>query len=109
MPVKTPAGLRAAVARLDPVTALAKFDREWATATAETARTYDLSPVRGFTEGWWLWVALARFPERLSRFRACEETVARAEDRAVRRAASAEIARLMEEAAQEAGAAEPAG
>ncbi|WP_369380395.1 DUF6247 family protein [Streptomyces sp. cg36] len=101
MPDKTPAALRVAVARLAPE-ALPKFDTHWATAIGQARDEYSLTPARGFTEHWWMWVAVARRPERLARFRELEHTVATSEDRATRREAAAEISRLLAAAEAEA-------
>ncbi|MCX4783594.1 DUF6247 family protein [Streptomyces sp. NBC_01264] len=97
MPAKTPAALRAAVARLDQ-TALDRFDEHWTSATAQTRDEYSLMPARAFTEHWWVWVAVERWPELAARFRECERITADSEDRAERRAASAELGRILAEA-----------
>lgn len=98
MPEKTPAALRVAVARLDPV-ALRRFDQHWDEAARQARDEYTLTPPRAFVEHWWAWVGVARYPRRLARFRECERIVSESEDRAERRAAAAELASLLAEAA----------
>jgi hypothetical protein len=103
MPPKTPAALRAAVARLDPES-ISGFDGEWERAIADSRDHYDLTPLRGFVEHWWIWVAVARYPERLARFRECERMASRCDDRSGRRAFQAETARILNGSADEAEA-----
>ncbi|XIE78546.1 DUF6247 family protein [Streptomyces sp. SBR177] len=98
MPEKTPAALRVAVGRLDPG-ALGRFDQQWDEAMRQARDEYTLTPPRAFVEHWWAWVGVARFPRRLARFRECERIVSESEDRAERRAAAAELASLLAEAA----------
>ncbi len=94
MPDKTPAALRIAVAQLAP-DAVATFDEHWRTAMEQARSQYSLLPGRAFVEHWWSWVAVARYPERLARFRECERIVAESPDRAERRGAAAELARIL--------------
>ncbi|MFJ6633779.1 DUF6247 family protein [Streptomyces sp. NPDC091376] len=97
MPAKTPAALRVAVARIDP-DVLPRFDADWATAMNQARDEYSLLPGRHFTEHWWAWVAVTRWPARAARLRECEQIVATSDDRAARRAAAAEIGRILADA-----------
>jgi hypothetical protein len=97
MPDKTPAALRIAVAQLDP-SAVAAFDQQWNDAIRRARDEYTLTPPRAFVEHWWSWVGIARFPERLARFRECQRIVSESADRAERRAAASELAALLAEA-----------
>lgn len=97
MPDKTPAALRIAVAQLDPARVSA-FDAHWTRAMTQARDEYTLTPPRAFVEHWWSWVAVARYPERLARFRECERIVSDSSDRAERRAAGAEIAAILADA-----------
>lgn len=100
-PEKTPAAIRTAVARLDR-SMLPKFESHWDETMATARQEYSILPVRHFTEHWWMWVAVNRWPELAARLRECERIVADSEDRATRRAASAEIGAILETAAQSA-------
>lgn len=62
-----------AVARLD-VTVLPRFEAEWAAATAQARDEYSVVPVQHFTERWWLWVAVRRWPELAAQLRECERS-----------------------------------
>jgi hypothetical protein len=97
MPEKTPAALRVAVGRLDP-TVLARFDQQWDEAMRQARDEYTLTPPRAFVEHWWSWVGVARYPQRLARFRECERIVSESDDRAARRAAASELASILAEA-----------
>ncbi|MEY9997703.1 hypothetical protein ABIE67_009822 [Streptomyces sp. V4I8] len=97
MPEKTPAALRIAVAQLDPA-AIAAFDQQWDDAIRKARDEYTLTPPRAFVEHWWSWVGVARFPERLARFRECQRIVSESDDRAQRRAAASELAALLAQA-----------
>jgi hypothetical protein len=97
MPDKSPAALRISVARLDP-DALPTFDAHWGEAMAQARDEYSLLPGRHFVDHWWAWVAVQRWPERAARFRECEQIVATSEDRDTRRAASAELGRILADA-----------
>ncbi|MFQ6197005.1 DUF6247 family protein [Streptomyces sp. NPDC000405] len=97
MPEKNPAPLRVAVGRLDPG-ALAKFDQQWDEVMRQARDEYTLTPPRAFVEQWWAWVGVARYPQRLARFRECERIVSESGDRAGRRAAAAELASILAEA-----------
>ncbi|WP_230396637.1 DUF6247 family protein [Streptomyces blattellae] len=94
---KHTAALRIAVARLDPE-ALSKFDAHWTESMAQARDEFSLLPGRHFIDHWWAWVAIHRRPERAARFRDCEQIVATSEDRAARRAASAELGRILADA-----------
>jgi hypothetical protein len=98
-PERTPVAVRAAVARLDPA-ALARFEEDWAATMTRAREEYSVLPVRQLVEHWWLWVAVARWPALAARLRECEQIVARSDDRAARRAASAEIGAILQTAAQ---------
>lgn len=98
MPERTPRAVRAAVARLDPGT-LPRFEAEWTAATAQARDEYSTLPVLHFTEKWWLWVAVRRWPELAERLRECERRAAEARDLAAARAASAEIGEILRVAA----------
>jgi hypothetical protein len=103
VPDRTPAAVRATVARLD-VTALPRFEAEWTAATAQARDEYSVMPVRHFTEKWWLWVAVRRWPELAARLRECERRAASASSLADARAASAEIGEILRTAADAAAA-----
>jgi hypothetical protein len=97
LPERDPAALRAAVARLD-VAALAKFESDWTAATARARDEYSLMPARYFVEHWWTWVAVERWPALSARLRECERIVAESADGAARRAAAAEIGKILHQA-----------
>ncbi|MFB7516339.1 DUF6247 family protein [Streptomyces sp. NPDC056144] len=97
MPEKTPAALRVAVARLDSA-ALPRFDAHWTEAMAQARDEFSLLPGRHFVDHWWSWVAVQRIPDLAARFRECEQIVASSEDKTTRRAASAELARILADA-----------
>ncbi|HXS67094.1 MAG TPA: DUF6247 family protein [Streptosporangiaceae bacterium] len=98
MPERTPVAIRAAVARLD-VAALPRFEAEWTAATALARDEYSVMPVQHFTEKWWLWVAVRRWPDLAAQLRECERRAAAAGDLADARAASAEIGEILRAAA----------
>ena len=98
-PERTPVAVRAAIARLDPA-ALARFEEDWAATMTRAREEYSVLPVRQLVEHWWLWVAVTRWPALAARLRECEQIVARSDDRATRRAASAEIGAILQTAAQ---------
>jgi hypothetical protein len=97
LPERNPAGLRAAVAKLDTA-ALAKFESAWTAATAQARDEYSLMPARYFVEHWWAWVAVERWPVLAVRLRDCERIVAESADRNARRAAAAEISEILRRA-----------
>ncbi|WP_406169290.1 DUF6247 family protein [Streptomyces sp. NBC_00996] len=97
MPEKTPAALRVAVGRLD-ATAVTKFDAHWETVMGQARDEYSILPARHFTEHWWTWVAVTRWPARAARFRELEKIAAESADRSERRAAAAELGRILAEA-----------
>jgi hypothetical protein len=99
MPERTPVAIRAAVGRLD-VAALPRFETEWTAATAQARDEYSVMPVQHFTEKWWLWVAVCRWPELAARLRECERRAADAGSLADARAASAEIGEVLRVAAE---------
>ena len=94
MPERTPVAIRAAVARLD-VAVLPRFEAEWTAATAQARDEYSVMPVQHFTEKWWLWVAVRRWPELAAQLRECERRAAAADDLVDARAASAEIGEIL--------------
>ncbi len=98
MPERTPVAIRAAVARLD-VAVLPRFEAEWTVATALARDEYSVMPVQHFTEKWWLWVAVRRWPELAAQLRECGRRAAAAGDLADARAASAEIGEILRAAA----------
>ena len=98
-PERTPVAIRAAIARLDSA-ALARFEEDWAATMTRAREEYSVLPVRQLVEHWWLWVAVTRWPALAARLRECEQIVAQSDDRATRRAASAEIGAILETAAQ---------
>jgi hypothetical protein len=98
-PEKTPAAIRAAVARLDQ-DALARFEADWEAAIGKARDEYSILPVRHLIEHWWMWVAVKRWPDLAARLKECERIVGQAPDRPTRRAASAEIGAILETAAQ---------
>lgn len=95
LPDKSPAALRVAVTRLDPAGALPRFDRHWEEATPEARDTFILTPCRAFLEHWFMWVVIHRLPTLATRLAECERIVATSDDRAERRAAAAEINRIL--------------
>jgi hypothetical protein len=95
MPDKTPAALRVAVTRLDPVSALPQFDKHWEDATREARDTFTLTSCRAFLEHWFTWVAVHRRPDVAARLAEYERIVAASDDRGERRAAAAEISRIL--------------
>jgi hypothetical protein len=97
LPEREPAALRTAVSRLDS-TALAKFEADWAAATARARDEYSLLPARYFVEHWFSWVAVQRWPMLAERLHACERIVAESADRAERRAAANEISQILRQA-----------
>lgn len=98
MPERAPAAIRASVAGLDPA-ALARFDAEWADASAQARDEHDVMPVRRFTEKWWLWAAVYRWPVLAARLRECEHRAAEAQNLSAARTASAEIGGILRAAA----------
>ncbi len=99
MPERTPVAIRAAVGRLD-VAVLPRFEAEWTAATAQARDEYSVMPVHHFTEKWWLWVAVSRWPGLASQLRQCERRAAAAGNLADARAASAEIGEILRAAAE---------
>ncbi|MFG2296214.1 hypothetical protein [Streptomyces sp. NPDC048603] len=73
-------------------------DEHWAEAMGQARDEYSLLPGRAFAEHWWSWVAVRRWPAKAARLRECERIVAASEDRAERRAAASEIARILADA-----------
>jgi len=97
-PGRTPAAVRAAVARLD-VAVLPWFEAEWTAATAQALDEYSITPLEQFIEKWWLWAAVRRWPGLAARLRECEVRSADAATLAEARAASAEIGEILRVAA----------
>ena len=104
MPPVTEEALRVAVRRLDPAEAV-RFEREFHSAWQEAVQTDSTVPMHTFLFRWAVFVALHRFPARSARFRDMERAVGTAEMEDERRAASAEINRLLKGAIDEVRAA----
>jgi hypothetical protein len=98
-PERTPAAIRAAVARLAPGE-LGRFDAEWADAMTQGRDEFSLMPPRRFIEVWWLWAAVRRWPLLAARLLECERIAGQAGDRETRRAIAAEIGQILETAAK---------
>ncbi|KUH37320.1 MULTISPECIES: hypothetical protein [Streptomyces] len=103
MPPLTEAALRVAVNRID-LAAAVEFEQEFRQAWQEAIQTDSTTPMHLFIHRWGIWVALRRTPERAARLHELETVSGTAEDRAVRRAASAEIGRMIAEAEREVAA-----
>jgi len=97
-PERTPESVRAVIAVVD-APALPRFDAEWADAVALARDEGSVLPVRRFTEEWWLWAAVRRWPSLATRLRECEQRAARSADRSQARAAAAEIGAILNAAA----------
>jgi hypothetical protein len=97
-PERTPAAVRAAVARLD-VTVLPRLEAEWTAATAQALDEYSITPLDQFIEKWWLWAAVRRWPALDARLRECERRSAQASSLAEARAAAAEVGEILRVAA----------
>lgn len=97
-PERTPAAVRAAAAWLDAAV-LPRLEAEWTAATAQALNEYSIIPLEQFTEKWWLWSAVRRWPVLAARLRECELRAAEAASPAEARAASAEIGEILRVAA----------
>ena len=80
--------------------ALARFEEDWAATIDRAREEYSVLPVRQLVEHWWLWVAVTRWPALSGPAAEYERIVAQSDDRATRRAASAEVGAILETAAQ---------
>ncbi|MFI9718242.1 hypothetical protein ACIHFE_01090 [Streptomyces sp. NPDC052396] len=100
MPLRTEAALRVAVTRLDPSAAV-RFEREFHAARQEAVRTDSTVPIQTFRYRWAVFVALRRPPARAARLAELEAAVAEAATHEAARAASSEIAALLDEATRE--------
>jgi hypothetical protein len=103
MPPVSEAPLRAAVRRLDPVEAV-RYEQEFHTAWEEALLTDSTVPMHTFLHRWAVFVALRRVPARAARLHELERAVGAAETKTEARAAAAEIAALLDQAATEAAA-----
>ncbi|MFD7628942.1 DUF6247 family protein [Streptomyces sp. NPDC059851] len=101
-PPATAEDLRAVLARLAP-DAVPTFDAERATAVARAREQVSSAPMRRFLRQWALYVAIERHPDQAARLRALEERAAHAATPAEAAAIAAEIGRILDEAAAEAG------
>lgn len=104
MPPVSEAPLRAAVRHLDPVEAV-RYEQEFHTAWEEALLTDSTVPMHTFLHRWAVFVAVHRIPARTVRLHELERTVGAAETKAEARAAAAEIATLLDQAATEVAAA----
>ncbi|MGK7232817.1 DUF6247 family protein [Streptomyces hygroscopicus] len=104
-PPMTRDALREAVKRLD-LTRIAEFDRELGEAFDRAVQTASTTPMRLFLEKWATVVAIERHPGRFHAMREAERVAG--DPRATEeefRAAQQTIARILQEASAEAGAA----
>ncbi|MBZ4319700.1 hypothetical protein JNW98_10010 [Streptomyces sp. SCA2-4] len=101
MPPLTEAALRVAVARVD-LSAAVRFEQEFHAAWQEAVQTDSTVPMHTFLHRWGVFVALRRIPSRAARLDELERAVGRAPTLEEARAASTEIAALLDMAAREA-------
>ncbi|MFK0258335.1 hypothetical protein [Streptomyces sp. NPDC090445] len=101
-PPAQPEAIRAAPARVAPHL-LADFDRDRAAGTARARAEVSAVPLRAFTESWAVEVAIARHPEAAARLRVLEARAGEVTDLGEARDIAAEISRIRNEAAAEAG------
>ncbi|MFI0742215.1 hypothetical protein ACH4PU_29710 [Streptomyces sp. NPDC021100] len=101
MPPLTEAALRVAVTRVD-LSAAVRFEQEFHAAWQEAVQTDSTVPMHTFLHRWGVFVALRRIPTRAARLDELERAVGRAATLEEARAASSEIAALLDEAAREA-------
>lgn len=104
MPPVSEAPLRTAVRRLDPAAAV-RYEWEFHAAWEEALLTDSTVPMHTFLHRWAVFVALRRIPARAARLDELERTVGAAETRDEARAAAAEIAGLLDQAAADVAAA----
>ncbi|MBW5482204.1 hypothetical protein [Streptomyces bambusae] len=101
-PPAHPEAIRAALAQIAPHL-LAAFDRDRAASTARARAEVSAVPLRTFTEAWVVEVAIARHPETAARLRALEARAGEVADLGTARDIAAEISRIRNAAAAEAG------
>ncbi|MFD9357556.1 hypothetical protein [Streptomyces sp. NPDC060031] len=101
-PPAQPEAIRAALAQVAPQL-LADFDRDRAASTARARAEVSAVPLRAFTEAWAVEVAIARHPETAARLRALEARAGEVTDLGEARDVAAEISRIRNAAAAEAG------
>ncbi|WP_328926766.1 hypothetical protein OG429_20645 [Streptomyces sp. NBC_00190] len=101
-PPAQPEAIRAALAQVAPQL-LADFDRDRAASTARARAEVSAIPLRTFTEAWAVEVAIARHPETATRLHALEARAGEVTDLGDARDIAAEISRIRNAAAAEAG------
>ncbi|MFD5892339.1 DUF6247 family protein [Streptomyces sp. NPDC060334] len=101
-PATTVEELRAALTRIAP-DAVATFDAERAAAVASARQEVSSAPMRRFLRQWALTVAIERHPDLAARLRHLEARAAHVTDREEGRMIAAEIGRILDKAAAEAG------
>ncbi|MEU9177844.1 hypothetical protein AB0C90_13455 [Streptomyces sp. NPDC048550] len=97
-----PEAIRAALAQVAPHL-LADFDRDRAASTAHARAEVSAVPLRAFIEAWAVEVAIARHPETAARLHALEARAGEVTDLGEARDIAAEISRIRNAAAIEAG------
>ncbi|MCM2426573.1 hypothetical protein [Streptomyces sp. RKAG337] len=100
LPPLTEASLRVAVNHLSLPNGV-QFEVEMRTAWETAIQTSSLAPMHAFLRKWGVWVAINRYPVRAARLHECERIFAESEDRAARRAATAEIGAMLRQAERE--------
>ncbi|MFJ3922619.1 hypothetical protein [Streptomyces sp. NPDC090022] len=101
-PPAQPEAIRAALAQVAPHL-LADFDRDRAASTARARAEVSAIPLRTFTEAWAVEVATARHPETAARLHVLEARAGEVTDLGEARDIAAEISRIRNAAATEAG------
>ncbi|MFE3764280.1 hypothetical protein ACFXPI_21275 [Streptomyces sp. NPDC059104] len=101
-PAATVEELRTALARIAP-DAVATFDAERAAAVARARQDVSSAPMRRFLRQWALHVAIERHPDLAARLRHLEARAAYVTDVEEGRMIAAEIGRILDKAAAEAG------
>lgn len=101
-PPAQPETIRAALAQVAPQL-LADFDRDRAASTARARAEVSSIPLRTFTEAWAVEVAIARHPETAARLHVLEARAGEVTDLGEARDVAAEISRIRNAAAAEAG------
>ncbi|MFZ3494130.1 hypothetical protein ACODT5_13045 [Streptomyces sp. 5.8] len=101
-PPVQPEAIRAALAQVAPQL-LADFDRDRAASTARARAEVSAIPLRTFTEAWAVEVAIARHPETAARLHVLEARAGEVTDLGEARDIAAEISRIRNAAAAEAG------
>ncbi|MEV4190912.1 hypothetical protein [Streptomyces toxytricini] len=101
-PAATVEDLRAALTRIAP-DAVATFDAERAAAVALARQQVSSAPMRRFLRQWALHVAIERHPDLAARLRHLEARAAHVTDIEDGRTIAAEIGRILDKAAAEAG------